>query len=333
MKYSYKKGACIAVATLGVAFATWTAWRFVPSDAEDIRRSTVIVGETSWNEIEVDGKPLIFFDEVQSDSTLTGVSMVRDSVMHRTFSTGFWANRWFLLPSCEGKLITIVRPRTEILAQYADADLLRLCRKAIKRRQQAAKRQISELDYYMRVHSVQDYGYQALATLNARVNRELTETTRALHLIDSLGNGKHSLRATTRHEYAAVYRSKEGKIVRTRLQLVATDEARDVALMQTYNGKMPKGVAAVTLLPWDTHDERSVVAAGFPTIGEQGIECDTVSPRIIPGDVRQNGEHNLPKLLASDGTPVFSTKGWFVGIVSGDTIITRGALRSLKENK
>lgn len=333
MKYSYKKGVCIAVATLGVAFVAWTAWRFMPANAEDIRRSTVIVGETSWNEIEVDGKPLIFFDEAQGDSALVGVSMVRDSVMHRTFSTGFWANRWFMLPSCEGKLLTVVRPRSEILARCANADLLRLCREAIIKRQQAAKRQQAELDYYMRVHSVQDYGYQALAALNTRVERELTETSRALHLIDSIGNGRHSLRATTRHEYAAVYRSAEGRIVRTRLQLVANDEAKGVALMQTIDGKTPKSVATVTLLPWDTDGNRSVVAAGFPSIGEQGIECDTVSPRIIPGEWRENGEHNLPKLLASDGTPVFSTKGWFVGMVSGDTIITRCALRSLKENE
>ena len=59
---------------------------------------------------------------------------------------------------------------------------------------------------------------------------------------------------------------------------------------------------------------------GFGGLGENGLACDTVSPQIIPGSIRK-GQHNLPRILASDGSAVFTAKGWPLGLVKGNRIV------------
>ena len=148
-----------------------------------------------------------------------------------------------------------------------------------------------------------------------------------LQLIDSITDGNHGVFVKTHHEYTAIYRSAEGKLVRTPLRLVGSVDG--MALLQTADGKTPEGAAAVSLLPWNMDDNCEARAVGFPTIGEEGMECDTVSAQILPTQVEQGRKHRLPRMLGSDGTPVFSTKGRFIGMVCGDTIATRRAIRRI----
>lgn len=113
----------------------------------------------------------------------------------------------------------------------------------------------------MRVHNVQDYGYQEVAALDTRVNRAYAEAERVLQLIDSITDGNHGVFVKTHHEYTAIYRSAEGKLVRTPLRLVGSVDG--MALLQTADSKTPDGVAAVSLLPWNIDDNCRARAVGF----------------------------------------------------------------------
>lgn len=325
MKDTYKKALYIAVCVLGISIVLWTTWRLLPSSANEMRRCAVIVSATSWHEVTVDGKPVFYFSESEGDSVVNDVTTERKNVLHRNFSTGVWTNDWLLMPSCKGRLITICNTPNDVLRSCADSTIIRLCREAVTARLRDIKKQKSELNYYMRVHNVQDYGYQEVATLDTRVDNALGEAKRVLHLIDSITNGNHGVFVKTHNEYVATYRSKDGKLMRTPLRLIGT--VNGMTLLQTSDGKTPKGVATVSLLPWNTNDNCEALTTGFPTIGEKGMECDTVSARIIPARVKQGRTHQLPRMLASDGAPVFSAKGRFIGMVCGDTIVSRKAIR------
>ena len=71
MKDTYKKAMCIAACVLGVSLVSWTTWRLLPSSADEMRRCAVVVSATSWYEVTVDGKPLLYFAESDADSACT----------------------------------------------------------------------------------------------------------------------------------------------------------------------------------------------------------------------------------------------------------------------
>lgn len=327
MKDTYKKAFYIAVCVFGVALASWATWRLLPSSADEMKRCAVVVNAESWHEVRVDGKPLLYFAECYGDSAVSDLRTVRNEALHRTYSAGFWTNRWLMMPSCEGRIVTAIETPTDALRACADSTIMRLCREAAAARLKTLKHQKSELNYYMRVHSVHDYGYQDVATLDTRVCSEYAEAERVLHIIDSITAGKHGVCVKTRHEYTATYRTEEGKLMHTRLRFVGS--ADGLTLLQTADGKTPEGVATLALLPWNASDIGEARAVGFPTIAVKGMECDTVSAHILPARIAQGGKHNLPQMLAGNGTPVFSTKGRFVGIVSGDTIAARKTIRRI----
>ena len=325
MKDTYKKAFCIAACVLGAALISWATWRLWPSSADGMRRCAVVVSATSWHEVRVDGKPLLYFAECYGDSAVSDLRTVRNEALHRTYSAGFWTNRWLMMPSCEGRIVTAIETPTDALRACADSTIMRLCREAAAARLKTLKHQKSELNYYMRIHSVHDYGYQDVATLDTRVCSEYAEAERVLHIIDSITAGKHGVCVKTRHEYTATYRTEEGKLMRTRLRFVGS--ADGLTLLQTTDGKTPEGVATLALLPWNASDIGEARAVGFPSIAELGMECDTVSPQIVPARIEQGRKHSLPRMLAGDGTPVFSAKGRFIGVVSCDTIATRKTIR------
>lgn len=167
-----------------------------------------------------------------------------------------------MMPSCEGRIVTAIETPTNALRACADSTIMRLCREAAAARLKTLKHQKSELNYYMRVHSVHDYGYQDVATLDTRVCSEYAEAERVLHIIDSITAGKHGVCVKTRHEYTATYRTEEGKLMRTRLRFVGS--ADGLTLLQTADGKTPEGVATLALLPWNASDIGEARAVGFP---------------------------------------------------------------------
>lgn len=327
MKDTYKKAFCIAACVLGVSLASWTTWRLLPSSADEMKRCAVVVSAASWHEVLVDGRPLLYFAESYGDSAVSDLQTARDEALQRTYSAGFWANRWLMMPSCEGRIVTAIETPTDALRACADSTIMRLCHEAAAARLKTLKHQKSELNYYMRVHSVHDYGYQDVAALDTRVSSECAEAERVLHIIDSITAGKHGVCIKTRHEYTATYRTEEGKLMRTPLRFVGS--ADGLTLLQTADGKTPEGVATLALLPWNASDAGEARAVGFPTIAVRDMECDTISARILPARIAQGGKHNLPRMLAGNGTPVFSTKGRFVGMVSGDTVAARKTIRRI----
>lgn len=91
--------------------------------------------------------------------------------------------------------------------------------------------------------------------------------------------------------------------------------------LQTVDTSTPDGVTPLHMLPWSCDKERDIRAVGYPGLGESGLDCDTIQPLVIPGRRISGFRHDLPRVLVSDGSPVFTTKGQFVGIVAGGSIV------------
>ena len=306
-------------------------WQLTPVSDKEVRRNELVVEVRSWYELRNDSGVVLTVGEIEGDTALTNISTdTLQPAAHVQLSAGYWVNRFRRFPSCHGRIVTKAAPASSQLVDSGSQDLHTVVRRQAERIENelaSLQTQQNELHYYRRTHNVQDYGYQEVAALDTRINRAYAEAERVLQLIDSITDGNHGVFVKTHHEYTAIYRSAEGKLVRTPLRLVGSVDG--MALLQTADGKTPDGVAAVSLLPWNMDDDCEARAVGFPTIGEEGMECDTVSAQILPMQVEQGRKHRLPRMLGSDGTPVFSTKGRFIGMVCGDTIATRRAIRKI----
>ena len=303
--------AVLVIAAMGVV-----AWQLTPMSASSMRSSVVIVEQKTWQEIDIDGKALLFFSSAKGDSALLGVTANRDSAVHHKYTAGCWINRWPVIPSCMGRVVTAYNNTPKVPDLKSDSDIVKLCRKSIDSQMKTLKAQKTELEYYLRVHGVQDNGYQTIAALAERVSRAYSDVAHAEHIVDSLSADKqHRFSIRQKTEYTAVFRNDEGKITRKKMEAIANCKRLTITL-QACDKTTPSGVAVLTLANWDTHPERDICAVGYPGLGENGLECDTVAPIVIPGHKTKEGRHDLPNVLAADGAPVFTSKGRFIGIIT-----------------
>lgn len=323
-----KTAVAAAIAAVALACAATAAQALLPASADGIRHSAAIVERVQWMEVCADGRPLLYFSAAAGDTALLGVTSSRDSALHRSRAAGCWLNRWAMVPSCGGRIMTVMGAAKGAPRVEADSTIIGLCRRSVERQLHTLKAQKTELDYYLRVHGVQDNGYQAIASLAERMRRAYADVQRAADIVDSLAAGRHRYSMRARTEYVALWHDGTG-IQRLRLNTVAADARHNLLLLRTADESTPSGAKAQCVVPWQPDGGRDVRAAGFAGLGESGLECDTVSADVIPGHLQRAGRHDLPRLLAADGAPVYTARGRFIGLVSGDTIIGRRAIRRL----
>ena len=113
------------------------------------------------------------------------------------------------------------------------------------------------------------------------------------------------------------------------MHLVSRDTTIQLAVLQTSDSSTPDWAKPARLLPRNASTPRPVLSAATPGLGIRGIESVTVSPIIVQGTVQASGQHNLPRLLAPSGAPVYTRRGHFIGVVSGKKIISRREINKL----
>ena len=76
------------------------------------------------------------------------------------------------------------------------------------------------------------------------------------------------------------------------------------------------------------------VAVGYNGIAIQEWANSKIRPTILPIKL-QDGQHRLSEVLGGDGSPVFSPRGYFIGITLGKKVIASDELLNLfgKEKK
>lgn len=321
MRHSVKLIAALSATVLLLAVAALAVWRALPAGADEMRRSMLQVESATWQEICAGGKPALYFEQWRGDTALVGVTAHRDSATHRSRHTAFWVNRFGMLPSCQGRVACVDSVCAGRSFQGSPAYMLSMCRRSVEERLATLKHQKSELDYYLRVHGVQDDGYQTVAALAVRVGEAYRGLEEAGRVIDSLAaNPKLKVTTRSRTTYTARYRGDAGRWHTAPLAIVSR-QPHGVALLQLPGHATPDGVCAVRRLPWRVGMAGDVRVVGYGGMGEQGLDCDTVQPSVVPGRVSAAGRHDIPRVLAADGSCVYTAKGYFVGLLSGGSVV------------
>ena len=228
----------LAILALCAIVALYMAWH--PS-TKKLHNSIAIVEGHHYFQLEIDGKPIVFFSSLNADSTLANVALCNDSVMnivHR--DTAVWVDRFPLLPSCKGCLLT--RNHVDTIAASAVPAIVEREKHFLDSLLQLMQQEKEELAYYLRVHGVQDEGYNMIADYKRDHDRREHLLQRTRQQLLGIGSGeKVSIRRVS--SYTALYNNKEGKRSSVRCTPVQNDEG--LLLMQTANQTTPEGVRAI----------------------------------------------------------------------------------------
>ena len=316
-----------AVVVLLLVVTGMGLWTVRPLDADAVRRNVSLVVVRSWYELDCDGHAVAYFRDVQGDSLLAGPTLERDSAVTVTAVAGCWVDEYLALPSCRGRLVTVTACLPDTLRSGADS-LVAHTRKALTHRIADMTLEQSELKYYVRVHGVQDNGYHEIAALTDRHARLLDSDIRTLAVLDSISSKKYILR---RHvTYTAYVRNANGKVQTVKCRLTATDTTTSAVLLRTASGKTPENVSSVGILPWSADDTATVVVPSYGGVGER-IASDSTMRCVLVGGHLDAEKHDIPAVLVVDGSPVYTLRGHFSGLISGRQVVSRDVVRRLIE--
>lgn len=301
-RLSKLKIAVIATLLL-LAGLTWLVLRAFPVSEVELRRSACLV----------DGRVSVCL--VSGKDT---VELLTDSVHQE----GVWINKHWWWPSCDGRVLTVA-PKSEVksmdLPTICDSLTDLLHRKETERK---------ELIYYLRSHGVIDEGYTQIAAYATRQSKVTDSLKRRLTLLKKIcpidSTGKKSGKARKSHftlksHYQVSWYNGKNELNSVSCEPITTQLTDKVCplILHTRRSIKPWGVYAVRNVPWGAAQHRKIVTVRI-------IKTEQKAPYhsiIITGNYWQGHEHDIPELFATDGAPVFTQHGRFIGIIHGKEVM------------
>ena len=324
------------------------AGRCLPSSGPEMRASVVTVRQQAWYALYAHGRPVLFFAGIDTDSCVRQPAADSLGAAVTRHTDGCWINRWPAVPSCRGRIVTVA-DTLPAPAWKADDVLLAMIR-TLQRTLKDEQAMDSEMAYYLRVHGVKDEGYQQIAALATRLKERLASHRATLALADSLLRTATPLTLRPQLHFTALYTTEgqNGKAVKNQAQcrLLALAPRHRLALLQTADRSTPDGVKTQYLLPWNTVNRR-LLAAGHAALGTMETATTNApaitnaaptgttaaaaasTPVLITGGRRNGHTLVLPRVLATDGTPLFTPRGLFAGVLAGHEVAGRNEVSHL----
>ncbi|MBM6994002.1 MAG: hypothetical protein I3J02_12210 [Prevotella sp.] len=249
----------------------------------------------------------------------------RDTIVLHSDSVnqqGVWINRHWWWPSCDGRVLTVeqgcnaihhsktteVKQLAHLLVTFTDSIGRLVNRKDVEKK---------ELEYYLRSHGVQDEGYTRIAQY-ADLQTKETDSLKRIYDRLTAFKTKANLKLAQRYLLRVAWFNNDGQLEQAQcLPLVseANHQGRPM-IVHTLRSIKPWGAYAVRNLIWGGADHKEIVTVTL-------VPQDTITPHhalLATGLYIRGGKHNIPKLFARDGSPVFTRHGQFIGIISNQEV-------------
>ena len=123
------------------------------------------------------------------------------------------------------------------------------------------KREVKEINYYMKVHGMQDEGYTAVLAYAHKLKTRLAEVQKVSKRLAVLRKEKQ-LRVLRHTRYALLF---DGKSIATKC--LREDQQWGLCLLQTTNERKPWRANALSALPWGMSATGEVRVASVPGLG------------------------------------------------------------------
>lgn len=211
--------------------------RLLPPSQADIEDCTTIVEQQSYYQLEVNSKPILFFADYK-DKEFSGGTTNADSIITRKVrTTAYWVNRYQLLPSCFGRLVTKRGNIPSAIINLSSSKLQALIKKEIQVADDELagfQTQLNELSYYMRIHNVSDFGYNRVADYHKIVEERMDSLQKVIDILEKISTSAH-LKVKQINRYFVKQKGTLASIPCHRVEIFDTGNM----LLQTDNERTP----------------------------------------------------------------------------------------------
>lgn len=296
----------------------------LPMSEEDMKKSVVAVECRAHYEIRQGNKTIAVASDICEDTTLTDIKEKPDSDTERiAMTSGCWTDRHCLLPSCRG-MIAIAEPFADKqkLHAYISSHLMETIDNTISKTEAILKKnrqRETELNYYLSTHNVKDECYTNIAAYDNANKEERKKMEQSIALMKKLKEGK-KLRIIFSESYSALIA--DGKRCK-RIACHALNREKGKTptgcrMIETNDKKTPGEARPVHRLPFlrpsaEKGDSITTVAR-FGMNSKSGSAKALQKANTMRGAMLSGNKHDIPRLLAPDGSPIFSNAGYFIGL-------------------
>lgn len=214
----------------------------IPTTLSETEKAMVSIVQESYYRLDSDGKPVLFFADYEDGKFYNGSNRADSIIKNVAFLQGYWTNLLPFLPSSFGH---IVAPRTlkpaRIVAMRGQKELHELLFRLfiqVDTELGNLQTQKNELAYYLRIHSVQDYGYNQIADYQEQI----------LHKMDSLERLEATIHAIKKTAKLRIYQMNSYRTIGKKgseslfCQRTKVDDANGTITLRTASGITPLGI-------------------------------------------------------------------------------------------
>ncbi|MCH3991787.1 MAG: glycosyl hydrolase family 25 [Prevotella sp.] len=213
----------LAILLIGI-ISTYTV------DRKEIYKSEAQLKCISCYELTLNGQPVLSFN---ADTITTAAC---------------WIDRWAIVPSCKGRLLTI-SDSSLIQHRYSPEEVRNLLKKhvdSLQRQKDNMRNIVEALQYYARVHDVRDIGYGMIADYGIRKVRQYRQISHDLYTIHQVKSDSNRLQITYRVYFKVKYKDAKGDTAEENCHLIKILHHRYL-IVQTDRKEKPQGVTSQPL--------------------------------------------------------------------------------------
>lgn len=313
-----------------IAFVLYIA-SLLPWRTEKMARSVALVEKVSYYRICADGRTAVCFRNLGDSCVPEGMSVqASPETASKSYITGCWINRLPLPASCRGLLLT---PNADCddagRVAMSGMSLQAMMRKKagdVAAELERLEHKAEEAGYYMRIHNVNDDGYNIMAAYTAALEKNIWNGRELLKALRSAAAASRltMVRVTA---YTLTAADTAGNVSRRACLAVTPDGNREFRLLQTADRRMPADAAALYPHRWLTPAPAagdSVFAASIPGTSLYGFKPAGARAGVYKGAADGKAGHDLPPMLVADGSPVFTADGRLAGFSIAGRIVKPG---------
>lgn len=266
-------------------------YSYLPLSREQMKKTIATLECKYYYILTADNKEILFFGGINNDTTMTDVSLLKDSATQKSFHPACWVHKLQFIPSCEGRLMALFAERPEERIRQMNANdkraLLSKEVRTLSKKITSLKKIRSNMNYYLRVHNATDEGFNIISEYAQHVNDEIRSEQEVLDAIDKAEKDER-INIKYKAQYTVIYQ--DDSMIQKRVACHIVDKREDDFIFVKINtGKTPEGAHPLFFHLWITWH----------------------IPQLAPGKMAPN---DVPEALAIDGSPIFSKFGFFIGI-------------------
>ena len=312
-----------------------TALSYLPASRSRMPQSVALVECRSYYAVSVDGKRLFCFNAMTPDTLLERIDTMAAGVTEVSCSPACWVRTNVLWPFCQGRMVAHVSSRVDsvcLMVKHEGARLLVREMERLQEEEKSIKHVVSEMEYYLSVHNVQDEGYNQVSAYAVKARHDKDSVSSVLALLRGVRHGA-KVEAVPVMKFTLLTRDEKGKLVRRPCKMLSQPDDHGFVLLQTDDASTPDGVSVQSLhswLPWRCGKGEQVYTVGYGGMDTRSFSVAKSEAIVMPGYVTDDQKHlDVPRLLLPDGSAVFNRYGCFLGLACQEKVVETDELAQL----